>query len=109
MKIKFRKLTKSILADLEKRGLIVPETIDYVKGNGTKVQSVSKKPGDVCGYGTLSTALKNNEISVQDALDLLACESLRPEEYGDPRHRHIERLAYVVTSNVERQIRDRFQ
>lgn len=102
------KITKGLLADLEKRGLIVPEKSRHTvnpgdpKAQGGRQTEFVSNPtaGDVVGYSILAKKFRDGDISQEDARVLLVIESTR--EKG-PRETHISRLlANVFASNKQK-------
>lgn len=97
------KITKKLLADFEKRGLIVPEksqhNVNPGKPNtrGGRQTSVVKncKAGEVVGYNLLANKLRDGEISQEDARLLLCIEATRD---GGPRETHVSRLVIMAFS-----------
>jgi len=83
------KITKALLADLEKRGLLVaPKSLH--KSERRTAEVTNSTAGEVIGYSLLAKKFRDGEISQEDARILLVIESTR--EKG-PRETHVARLA----------------
>lgn len=93
------KITKALLTDLEKRGLIVPATSLH-KSERRTAQVSNPTAGEVIGYSLLAKKFRDGEISQEDARILLVIESTR--EKG-PRSTHVTRLvSNAFTTDKER-------
>tara|TARA_A200000159_G_scaffold162979_1_gene188052 strand:+ start:5573 stop:5950 length:378 start_codon:yes stop_codon:yes gene_type:complete len=82
-------ITKDVLEDLEKRGLLVPEKSLH-KGERRETEVANPTAGQVVGYVDLAGKLSAGKVSQDDARRLLAIEAVRPN--GRPRQSHIDRL-----------------
>lgn len=82
------KITAKVLADFEKRGLVVPEKTIH-EGERRTTAVTNPTAGEVVGYSLLAAKLRDNEISQEDARALLVIETVR--ENG-PRDTHVSRL-----------------
>lgn len=83
------KITKALLSDLEKRGLIVAAKSLH-KSERRTAEVTNPTAGEVVGYSLLAKKLRDGEISQGDARLLLVIEATR--EKG-PRETHVTRLA----------------
>lgn len=82
------KITKALLLDLEKRGLIVaPKSLH--KSERRTAEVTNPTAGEVIGYSLLAIKFKNGAISQEDARALLVIESTRAK---GPRETHVTRL-----------------
>lgn len=93
-------ITPGLLADLESRGLIVPEKTLH-KSERRTAQVSNPTAGEVIGYSLLAKRFKDGAVSQGDARVLLVLETARDK---GPRETHVSRLlanAYVSDkSNV---------
>jgi hypothetical protein len=81
-------ITPNLLADLEDRGLIVPEKSLH-KSDRRTAEVSNPTAGEVIGYSLLAKKFKAGEITQDDARALLVIETTRDK---GPRETHISRL-----------------
>ena len=81
-------ITPDLLADLEGRGLIVPEKSLH-KSERRTAEVSNPTAGEVIGYSLLAKKFKAGEITQDDARVLLAIEASRDK---GPRETHVSRL-----------------
>lgn len=81
-------INKPLLADLEKRGLIVSAKSTH-KSERRVAEVTNPTAGEVIGYSLLAKKFRDGEISQLDARILLVIEATRAK---GPRETHIARL-----------------
>jgi len=81
-------INEGLLADLEARGLIVPEKSLH-KSDRRTAEVSNPTAGEVIGYSLLACKFKAGEITQEDARVLLVIEATRAK---GPRETHVSRL-----------------
>lgn len=94
------KITKTLLIDLEKRGLIVPAKSLH-KSERRTAEVTNPTAGEVIGYSLLAKKFKEGAISQEDARALLVIETVRAK---GPRETHIFRLINTAFSTDKTEI-----